>query len=79
MSSRRRKASRRGVVAAWTLIWFGTILAINPGQTLSQIGAVVWAAGVLVQLIIVARWIIGRPSSGAPITNAKPHRVPAHV
>ena len=78
MTSRRRKASRPTVVAAWALIWFGTILAINPRASLSQIGAALWIAGVVVQLIIVARWL-GRPPSGAPIAERKPTRVPARV
>lgn len=78
-TNRRRRASRPSVVAAWTLIWFGTILVINPHNTVSQIGAVLWVIGVIVQLIIVARWLIGRPSSGTPVTGAKPQRVPVHA
>ena len=54
------------------------ILAINPRASLSQIGAALWIAGVVVQLIIVARWL-GRPPSGAPIAERKPTRVPARV
>jgi hypothetical protein len=79
MTSRRRKASRAGVVAAWTLVWFGTILAINPRQPVSQVGVVVWGAGLLVQLFIVARWFRGRPASGAPIREPRPTRVHAGV
>jgi hypothetical protein len=79
MTNRRRRASRPRVVAAWTLIWFGTILAINPDQSLSQFGAVLWIAGVLIQLFLVVRWLIGRPSSGAPVLETRPRRVPARV
>jgi hypothetical protein len=79
MIERRRRSSRAWVVAAWTLIWFGTILAVNPRPSWSQLGAVLWGAGLLVQLVVVARWFIGRPASGETITDAKPRRVPARV
>lgn len=72
-----RPSARSSVFAAWTLIWFGTILSINPQGALSQLGAGLWVAGVGVQLLVVARW--GRPSSGAPVARRKPPRVPARV
>jgi Zn-dependent membrane protease YugP len=58
-------------VAAWTLIWFGTILAVNPLASLSQLGVILWSAGILLQFVLVARWFINRPASGAPVTDAK--------
>jgi hypothetical protein len=58
-------------VAAWTLIWFGTIFAVNQRASLSQLGVILWCAGILLQLVIVARWFINRPASRAPVTDAK--------
>jgi hypothetical protein len=79
MIERSRHSSRPWVVAAWTLIWFGTILSVNPRTLWSQFGAVLWGAGLLVQLVIVARWFIGRPASGKPVAHTKPRGVPARV
>lgn len=66
MIERGKQSSRPLVLAAWTLIWFGTILAANPRAVWSQVGAVLWAAGVALQLLIVARWLMGPPASGEP-------------
>lgn len=79
MIERRRQSSRPLVVGAWTLIWFGTVLAVNPRPAFSQLGAVLWGAGVAVQLLIVARWITGGPASGEPAGAAGPRRVAARV
>lgn len=79
MIERKKRSVRPLVVVAWTLIWFGTILAVNPRPLWSQIGAGLWGAGLLVQLVVVARWFIGRPASGATVTDAKPRRAAARV
>ena len=79
MIERKKRSVRRLVVVAWTLIWFGTILAVNSRPVWSQIGAGVWGAGLLLQLVIVARWLIGRPASGEAAGAAKPRRVEARV
>jgi hypothetical protein len=79
MIERKKRSVRPLVLVAWTLIWFGTILAVNPRATWSQLGAVLWAAGLAVQLLVVARWLIGRPASGQAVTGGKPRRVPTRV
>lgn len=79
MIERRKQSVRPLVLAAWTLIWFGTVLAVNPRPALSQLGAVLWAAGVAVQLLIVARWFIGRPPSGQRAHAGGPRRFAARV
>lgn len=71
MRRSRRRPTRASVVAAWTLIWFGTILAVNPRASISQLGVIVWSAGILLQFVIVVRWFINRPASRAPVTDAK--------
>lgn len=79
MIERKKRSFRPLVVGAWTLIWFGTILAVNPRPTWSQFGAVLWGAGLVVQLMVVARWFIGPPASGEAARAAKPRRVPVRV
>ena len=79
MIERRKQSSRPLALAAWTLIWFGTILAVNPRAALSQLGAVLWAAGVAVQLLIVARWLIGPPAPGESARPARPRSVAARI
>jgi hypothetical protein len=71
MSKSRRRPARATVLVAWTLIWFGTILSVNPGASLSQLGVMLWVAGIAIQLVIVGRWFINRPASGAAVTDAK--------
>lgn len=66
---RRRRSGRASVVAAWTLIWFGTILAVNPRASLSQLGVMLWGAGIVLQFVIVARWLSNRPASGAAVAD----------
>ena len=79
MIERKKQSSRPLVLAAWTLIWFGTILAVNPRAAWSQLGAVLWAVGVALQLLIVARWFIGHPPSGEPARAGKPRRIAARI
>lgn len=79
MIKRRRRSPRVSVVAAWTLIWFGTILAVNPRTSLSQLGAVLWGGGVVLQLLIVGRWFINRPAPGAAIREPEHRRVAARA
>jgi hypothetical protein len=79
MIKRRRRSARVSVTAAWTLIWFGTILAVNPRASLSQLGAVLWGAGIVLQFVIVARWFSNRPASGAAVTDTKRRHVAARA
>lgn len=79
MIERKKRSVRCLVMVAWTLIWFGTILGVNPRPMWSQLGTVLWAAGLAVQLLIVARWFTGRPASGEAVTGGKPRRVPTRV
>lgn len=71
MIERNNHPERPYVVASWVLIWFGTILAVNPRAPLSGIGAALWAAGFMIQMVIVARWTRGRPGSGAAVAGAR--------
>jgi hypothetical protein len=68
MIKRRNHPLRLSVIAAWTLIWFGTIMAVDGRGSLSRIGALLWGAGMTIQLVIVARWLIGR-AGGGPFTS----------
>lgn len=80
MIERKKQSLRPMALAAWTLIWFGTILAVNPHAFLSELGAVLWGAGLLVQMTIVARWLGQQPpASGAPAARGRPRRTPVRV
>ena len=79
MIKRKRRSARASVVAAWTLIWFGTILAVNPRASLSQLGVMLWGAGIVLQFVIVVRWFSNRPASGATVTEAKHRHVAARA
>jgi hypothetical protein len=68
MIERRNQPRRPLVMTAWTLIWFGTILAVDGRGSLSRIGALLWGMGMTVQVVIVARWLAGR-RGGGPFTS----------
>jgi hypothetical protein len=55
MSERTDRRAKRLVLASWVLIWLGAILAVNPQEALSRSGAVLWGAGMVIQMGIVAR------------------------
>ena len=65
MSDRHRHSMKRAAFASWTLIWFGTILAVSPRPVLSSAGALLWMVGIMIQSAVAIRWIIHNPSSGA--------------
>ena len=52
------------VLAGWTLIWFGTILAVDGRGSLSRVGTLLWGVGMTIQLVIVARSLTGRLGRG---------------
>lgn len=64
MIERKPHRQRRLIVVAWALIWLGMILAVNPRDALSRMGVLLWAAGLVVQLAVIARWLIARPGAG---------------
>lgn len=72
----KHQRTRQYATASWIFIWFGTILIVNPRESISRHGVLLWAAGFAIQVFIVARWLIGRPGSSAPVREAKPRRVP---
>jgi hypothetical protein len=55
MSERTDHRAKRLVLASWVLIWLGAILAVNPQASLSRSGAVLWGAGIVIQMGIAAR------------------------
>lgn len=79
MSRQRQKAPMRLVAASWILIWFGTILAVNPREAISHVGAGLWASGLLIQYVIGVRWLIGRPASDPPSEAPRPSRMTIRV
>lgn len=68
MSERMNHPQRPIIMAAWTLIWFGAILAVDARGSISRTGALLWGVGMTIQLVIVARWRIGR-AGGGPFTS----------
>lgn len=69
MIERKNHPERPYVVASWVLIWFGTILVVNPRVSVSSMGAGLWATGFLIQMVIVTRWLTARPGPGAVLTR----------
>ncbi|MBW3573022.1 MAG: hypothetical protein KY467_18150 [Gemmatimonadetes bacterium] len=76
--TRRRRGSAR-VVVAWTLIWFGTILAVNPRPSIAVLGATLWGVGIAPQFVIVGRWFMDSPPPAGPVRDAEPRQLPARV
>jgi hypothetical protein len=60
----RRHPNRRWIMIAWMLIWFGTILVVNPRDSLSRVGVLLWSAGIVLQLVSGGWWLLGRSGSG---------------
>ena len=66
MMERRNHPQRPLVIAAWTLIWLGTILAVDTRDSLARVGVLLWGAGMTIQLVMAARWLIGRAFTSRP-------------
>jgi hypothetical protein len=60
----RRHPSRPRIMIAWILIWFGTILVVNPRDSISRVGVLLWSVGIVLQLVSGGRWLLGRSGSG---------------
>lgn len=79
MTKQAQRTTKPAILVSWTLIWFGVIFAANPQPLLSQLGLFLWGAGVLIQMSIGLRWLLGRTSSGPPPPVEREVRVPARV
>lgn len=79
MQRNRRRSLKGPIVFSWVLVWFGTILVVNPDRTVTQAGIALWGMGILLQYGVACAWFMGRPSSGATAEPAKPRRLPARV
>ena len=62
----RRHPNLSRILIAWMLIWFGTFLVVNPRDSISRVGVVLWSAGIVLQLVSGGRWLLGRSAQALP-------------
>jgi hypothetical protein len=78
MCKSKQRSLRRPIAVSWFLIWFGTILVVNPDRWLRYAGIAAWGVGILIQYGMACIWFTGRPSSGVTAERPRP-RVGARV